>query len=413
MGGSWKLIGRQFATAVIIAASVGAGPAAAKTQFGTVRHPATGLQINVPAGYKMAFHKGIYILRAPGRTLSFSRAVTSVGADAYGDALLAQIVGKVVFRQGGPAEFAAQIDFGGRREAFVILRQGTRLLVTDSSSKVSNPLALQAIRSIGLSARGGVALQAPAQGSGPTTQPIALRAFQGPNGASTAQVPAGSAWTVEGNTQGAIQGSSPNGSFVYGHSIDVAVPEAVPGPVPPGFAIAPYMNAADALTQFLPQITTGVTNVQILGVIHDAVFPTYTSSAMFRYSFQQNGQAWTGAAIVGTDAPANYGNLSWKFYYSAIAVRVGADPSVGVGLLKSWKTYDPSGAINARTNEQRRLIDETNQVWQQTSEFRSQTADRQSRDVGCLIQGYYAVEDNSRKYNLPPLPCGQIYTKKT
>ena len=56
-------------------------------------------------------------------------------------------------------------------------------------------------------------------------------------------------------------------------------------------------------------------------------------------------------------------------------------------------------------------MNETNEIWQQTSEFRSRTADRQSRDVGCLLQGYYHVEDNSRKYDLPPLPCGQIYTE--
>ena len=32
-------------------------------------------------------------------------------------------------------------------------------------------------------------------------------------------------------------------------------------------------------------------------------------------------------------------------------------------------------------------------------------------DVGCLLQGWYAVEDNARKYSLPPLPCGQVYVK--
>ena len=50
-------------------------------------------------------------------------------------------------------------------------------------------------------------------------------------------------------------------------------------------------------------------------------------------------------------------------------------------------------------------------MWQQTSEFRSRIADQQSRDVGCLLLGYYVVEDNARKYQLPPLPCGQVYVK--
>ena len=47
------------------------------------------------------------------------------------------------------------------------------------------------------------------------------------------------------------------------------------------------------------------------------------------------------------------------------------------------------------------LISETNQIWQETSEFRSRIADQQSRDVGCLLSGYYIVEDNARRYGLP------------
>ena len=91
---------------------------------------------------------------------------------------------------------------------------------------------------------------------------------------------------------------------------------------------------------------------------------------------------------------------------------VGSDPSIGVGLLRSWKSWDPSGAIAARTQAAQQLMDETNAVWQQTSEFRAQTADRQSRDVGCLLEGYYHIEDNSRQYDLPSLPCGEIYVQR-
>ena len=49
-------------------------------------------------------------------------------------------------------------------------------------------------------------------------------------------------------------------------------------------------------------------------------------------------------------------------------------------------------------------MNETNEIWQQTSEFRSRMADQQSRDVGCLLLGYYHVEDNSRKYEPPAAP---------
>jgi hypothetical protein len=94
-------------------------------------------------------------------------------------------------------------------------------------------------------------------------------------------------------------------------------------------------------------------------------------------------------------------------------VPAGSDGSVGAALLKSWRSWDPSGAIAQRTAQAKALIDQTNEVWKQTSEFRSRTADRQSRDVGCLLLGYYDVEDNSRKYDLPPLPCGRQYVPKS
>ena len=85
---------------------------------------------------------------------------------------------------------------------------------------------------------------------------------------------------------------------------------------------------------------------------------------------------------------------------------------VGNALVESWRSWNPSGGIAQATAAAIRTLNETAEIWQQTAEFRSVTADRQARDVGCLLQGYYIVEDNSRKYNLPALPCGQIYTER-
>ena len=404
-----RIAGVIVLAVTVAATAVAAMPSTAATGFVTLKHK-TGLSITVPRDYKMGFSRGVYVLKAPGRTLTFSRSVSGAGADQYGAALLQQLGGKVVFRAGGPAEFAAQINFGSRRDAFVILRGGGKLLITTSSSRVSSPLALEALRSIGQSARGGVSLRAPASAGGGATQSIALAPYRTPDGGATALVPTGPGWTLDG-ANGNILGFGTNGAFAFGLSANVIVPGAAPGPLPASIIVAPYMNAADALREILPRLFK-VSNIQIRGIIHDAVFPTFTSSAMFRFDYESNGQAWTGAAIVGTDSPDKYGNIAWNFYYSGIGVRVGTDPSVGVGLLKSWKSWDPSGAIANRTAQQVKLIDETNQVWQQTAEFRSVTADRQARDVGCLLQGYYVIEDNSRKYDLPPLPCGQIYTER-
>ena len=125
--------------------------------------------------------------------------------------------------------------------------------------------------------------------------------------------------------------------------------------------------------------------------------PSFTSSAMYLIDYDLNGKPWTGAVTVGTDSPEKYSNFVWNFYYSGVGVPVGSDPAVGVALLKAWKSWNPSGAIAARTPGRDALVNETNEMWQQTSEFRSVTADRQSRDVGCLLQGYYHVEDNSQE----------------
>jgi hypothetical protein len=133
---------------------------------------------------------------------------------------------------------------------------------------------------------------------------------------------------------------------------------------------------------------------------------------MFAYDYELDGKPYTGVATVATDSPDRYSNFVWGFYFSGIGVESGSDGSVGSALVKVWNSWDPSGAIAQRTQRAKELIAETNEVWQEVGEFRRKTADRQARDVGCLLQGYYATEDNSRKYDLPPLPCGQQYVPK-
>ncbi len=408
---SMRVIAAGLGAAIAATACASANASSSANGFVVLRHKPTGLSISVPRDYKLGFNKGVYILKASGRTLTFSRSVSTAGADQYGKALLQQLGGKVVFTAGGPAEFAAQIDLGSRRDAFVVRRASGKLIVTTSSSRVSNPLTLPTLRSIGVSARGGVSLSAPkSKSSSAPVKSIPLARYRTPDGGATALVPSGPGWTLDG-ANGNVSGSSANGAFAFGLSTNVILAGAAPGKLPPGLIEAPYMNAATALVNLVPRFFR-VSNVKIGGIIHDAIFPTFTSSAMFRFDYVSGGRKWTGAAIVATDHPSKYGNLAWNFYYSGIGVRVGTDPSVGVGLLKAWKSWDPSGAIASRTRSQIKLINETAEVWQQVSEFRSVTADRQARDVGCLLQGYYVIEDNSRKFDLPPLPCGQIYTKR-
>lgn len=370
------------------------------------KHAPTGFSIRVPSAYRVGFSKGVYVLRAPGRVLTFSRIQSTVGADAYISALTGQVGGTVVARAGGPAEAIAQIDYGTRREAVVARRSGTTLVVTTSASTVSNPIGLDALRAIGLSARGGVTLK-PRGATGGAVTPIRLVDYRTPDGGATARVPAG--WQVDGGN-GNVYGSGPGGAFALGLSFTIVLPNTAPGPLPASAVVAPFMNATTALQNVVPTIFK-VGGIRIRSLLRDAALPGFTSSGLFQFDYTSNGEAWTGVALVGTDSPDKYGNLGWALYYSGVGVRVGSSPALGLGLMDTWKSWNPAGAIAARTRSQIQMLNDTAATWQQVSEFRSVTADRQARDVGCLLLGYYAIEDNSRQYDLPPLPCGQIYTR--
>ncbi len=370
----------------------------------TLRHPPTGFSIKAPSGFTLAFRKGVYVLKNGRLAMSFSRSVTDVTPGQFGNALLRQLGGNAVAREANPREFGARLDRGQRREAFVVVRDGELLAVTTSSSPISVSVPLRVLRQAAASARGGVALRAPK--GRPVSIP--LQPYTTPDGLGKALVPAEPGWQFVGGN-GIVQGArADRGSFVYGAGINILTPERAPADTPPSIIVHRFVNAANALREVIPKLY-GARGIRIAKVLLDRPFPTFSSSAVFLYDYQVNGRPWTGVALVATDTPANYGGLAWFFYYSAIGVPRGTDPAVGVGLLRSWRSWDPSQAINARYQRMRQLLKETNEIWRQTNEYRARAADRQSRDVGCLLLGYYYIEDNSRRYDLPPLPCGQEY----
>jgi hypothetical protein len=400
------------AVAVALMVAVVAGTAAASSDRDayvvvTLRHAQTGFSIRAPQGFRLSFRNGVYFLRKGRHSVSFSRLATSVSPAQLGTALMGALGGRVLVKAGDRRHFVAAVAGGSRNDHFVVERVGARLAVTASTTRSGAPVALETLRQMGLSARGGIALRAP---KASRAQPaIPLRPYRAPDGGATALVPAGNDWTIE-SAQGAIQGSSRRGAFVFGLSINI--PVDTPAGTPPSIITGPYMNAVQALTRVLPRLSPTTRNIRVRRILRDRILPSFTSSGMVQFDFTNGNRRWTAVATVGTDDPSKYSNFLWNFYYSGIAVPVGSSPSVGVGLLRSWKSWDPSGAIAARTRASIALINETNEIWQQTSEFRSRIADQQSRDVGCLLQGYYIVEDNARRYGLPPLGCGQVYTER-
>jgi hypothetical protein len=407
------MVGRRggLALACVLATACVAGVAVAATNDSsfrviTLHHTPTHFTIRAPEGFKLHFNNGTYILRKGVTSISYTRLATTVSPPQLGDSLFRALGGRILIKAGDGRHIVGQTANGRRGDTFVVERIGQYLVVTTSTSSRGRPVVLETLRQIGLGARGGVALRAP---KAKPQRSIKLRPYRAPDGGATALVPAGSDWSIESGG-GRVNGFSRNkGSFLFGLSVNV--PLSSPGAVPRDVVVGPYLNAIQALTIVIPRLT-GVTNVHVRRVLVDRALPSFTSSGMIEFDYRVNGKKWIGVATVGTDDPSKYSNFLWNFYYSGIGVPVGSDPAVGVGLLRSWRSWDPSGAIAQRTRASIALLNETNEIWQQTSEFRSQTADRQSRDVGCLLQGYYIIEDNSRHYGLPALPCGQIYTER-
>lgn len=376
----------------------------------TLRHRPSSFTIRAPRGFRLQVRDGVYVLRAPGRgqSMSYSRSLTGVTPEQFGTALLAQLGGRVAARTAGAAQFTAQVDRGSRRETVVVVRRGDALAVTTASAPRRRAIALATVRRVGRSARGGIALQPPPPAP---ASAMPLAPYRAPDGGASALVPTEPDWTIQ-SAGGTIQGSSARGAFLFGFSINIFLPQTAPPGTPANILVSPYLGAADALAQVFPRLSPAISEIQITHVIQDAVLPTFSSSGMYLVSYKVDGQPWTGAVTIATDSPDRYGNFVWNMYYSGIGVPVGTDPAVGLGLLRAWKSWDPSGAIAQRTAAAKALMEETNEVWKQTMEFRGRIADQQARDVGCLLQGYYVIEDNARRYDLPPLPCGQIYTER-
>jgi hypothetical protein len=397
-----------LATMTVVIAVGGAAASVQSQQFRiiTLRHTPTHFTIHAPEGFRLQFRSGVYVLRKGVTSMSFSRLAADVTPAQLGEALFQALGGRVLIRAGDARHTVGQVANGQRGDTFVVERVGSGLAITTSTSSVGRPVALETLRQIGLGATGGVTLRPP---RGKPQPSIPLRPYRSPDGGATALVPAGNDWDYQSNN-GAIVGYSPNrGSFIFGYSLNI--PVSAPGPTPSDVIVGPYLNAVQALTRILPRIGS-TRSIHIRRILVDRALPSFTSSGMILFDYRDGGRLWTAVATVATDDPSKYSNFLWNFYYSGIAVPAGSSSAVGVGLLRSWKSWDPSGAIAARTRAGIALINETNEIWQQTNEFRSQQADQQSRDVGCLLQGYYIVEDNARHYGLPALPCGQIYTER-
>ncbi|MBO9534788.1 MAG: hypothetical protein J7513_17575 [Solirubrobacteraceae bacterium] len=375
---------------------------------GVLHDDDSGFSIEAPAGYTLTVRDGVYVLRSKDgdRSLSFSRTATAASPTDYGDALLGAVGGEQVSREADETVFTAETDAGGERNTILINGEQGALAVFAGRSPTSDPFDLQMVRQIANTVQGGYTLTPASSGGGGGAAAPELPLQRYSSGGVSGLVPSGSEWRISDN-QGSLEGSSDQGSFLFGFSIDVMPPANAPA----GFngPVFDYLPPADALASVFPKLNPNVRDYAITQTLADGVLPSFTASQLLQFTYTSGGKPWVGAALVATDSPQKYSNFTWKLYYSGIGVPRGSDGSVGAGLMKAWRSWNPSGAIAQRSAQAKQLMDETNDAWSGVSEFRAKTADRQSRDVGCLLQGYYDVEDNSRKYDLPPAPCGQEY----
>ncbi|MEA2124393.1 MAG: hypothetical protein QOI80_1175 [Solirubrobacteraceae bacterium] len=380
-------------------------PTPKRAKTAPLRDAGSHFSIQAPAGCELKVHQGVYVLTRGEASMSFSRSATAATPEDYGNALVEQLGGDVHLRRASPREFNAEVDDGQVRDSIVVVAAADGLYAMTARSPLDHPLPITTVQLVGASAKGGVTLTPP---KAPAAR-IALEPYRAPDGGATGLVPAGPGWTIN-SSQGSIEGSGEKGSFLFGRDFDVVLPETAPaGAENYNTLIAPYLGPGDAVATLFPKLAPQLADFHITSVVQEGVIPSFTQSAMLQFEYTSSGRPWVGAAMVATDDPSKYGNFQWKLYYSGIGVPQGSDPAVGAGLLKAWQSWDASGAIAQRTEQSKRLLDDTNQIWKDESEFRARQADRQSRDVGCLLQGYYEFEDNSRKYDLPPLDCDQQY----
>ena len=135
---------------------------------------------------------------------------------------------------------------------------------------------------------------------------------------------------------------------------------------------------------------------------------------MMIFDYHINGRPWTGVANIATDIPqSSFGSPAWQLYISVIAVPSDGDPTVGAALRLVWRSWNPSGAIAARSEQARQIMSEINDTWREVAEFRSRLRDQQSRDVSCLLRTGPFIDDNARQLGLPPLlDCDSTYVPR-
>ena len=343
--------------ATIVLAAVGGATASVSAQSYTVitlRHPQTGFTIRAPEGFKLQLRSGVYVLRKGATTMSFSRLATGVTPAQLGGALFRALGGRVLVRAGDRRHVVGQVANGRRGDTFVVERVGSRLAITTSTSSTGRPVALETLRQIGLGARGGVSLRAPkAKPQSVDSAPLLPRARRR---ARRALVPAGNMGSPE--HRGRDQGLQPEQGGVPVRLL--AQHPAVVSRADAGeHRRRALPDAVQALIQVLPRVTSA-RDIRVRRVLVDGALPSFTSSGMIQFDYRSTASRGPVSPRSAPTIPRSTATSSGTSTTAGSACPSGSSSAVGVGLLRSWKSWDPSGAIAARTRASIALINETN-----------------------------------------------------
>lgn len=154
---------------------------------------------------------------------------------------------------------------------------------------------------------------------------VPMRVFSA--GGASALVPNIPGWRFSG-ANGAIDGFRlDQGGFALG------IPMALGGYVPSGTCITSVWAPGVGAT------VTGIAAVPGSGGVLGANF----ESAYCTVTFVSAGRAYEALFLAGSN--------DLMFYCSYVAVAAGGPGCIGLALLDTWRTWDPSAAVNVRLNQ--------------------------------------------------------------
>ncbi len=293
-------------------------------------HRGTGFKVQAPSGFKLKAKKGIYRV-SKGREsvtlmrlhspLSVAETAKSFVKDSKMKRPRTKRKGKTTTVTGTLKGKAVLVEFKPKGAYVDVAKYIPAKRGAKRSAKNIRPVTLADVallRRIVNSRRGGIVA--------PLQVTVPMRSFS--QGGASAMVPNIPGWQFSGAVGGLDGGRLDHGSFALGI----------------GIPMGGYVPSGQCITNVWPSLAPGITVtgiVQVPGSI-GSLGPSF-ESAFYNVRFTFQGRTYQALFLSGSNHSL--------FYYSFIAVTVGGPTGIGPALLDTWRTWDPTPALNARLNQ--------------------------------------------------------------